>query len=220
MVSTSIQAVRDALQSGLSFFRKSNQEITIGIRPDRFVDYVQNASALHRLGRDVRTLNLFLRATAMEQISNEDVGNLSPNRQRLVHTVSRLSRDGSFRQQVLNAYGNRCAVTRMQLRLVDAAHILPVGAPGSVDNVRNGLALSPTYHRAYDNGLIYLDQDYTMRINRAGEQGLRDLRLVGGLENFRASLGRILLPPDRRQWPNRNYIQRANAFRRITPGGE
>jgi putative restriction endonuclease len=55
------------------------------------------------------------------------------------------------------AYGNRCAVTRVQLRLVDAAHILPVGTTGSADHVRNGIALSPTYHRAFDAGLIYLD---------------------------------------------------------------
>ena len=215
MVSTSMKAVRDALENGLSFFRKSNQEITVGIRPDRFVEYVRNASELHQLGRDMRTLGLISRATTLEHIPEEDVEVLSQNRRRLIHTVSRLSRDGSFRQQVLNAYSSRCAVTRLQLRLVDAAHILPVGVPGSVDDVRNGLALSATYHRAYDNGLIYLDQDYVMRVNPAREQALREARLDGGFEGFRAALGRILLPPDRRQWPNRSYIQRANGVRRI-----
>ena len=35
------------------------------------------------------------------------------------------------------AYDQRCAVTRIQLRLVDAAHILPVGAEGStIDTIK------------------------------------------------------------------------------------
>ena len=49
---------------------------------------------------------------------------------------------------------------KRNLDLVDAAHILPVGAPESIDDIRNGIAIAPTYHRAYDNGLIYLDEDY------------------------------------------------------------
>ena len=36
---------------------------------------------------------------------------------------------------------------------------------GHIDDVRNGIALSPTYHRAFDFGLIYVDQEYVMRIN-------------------------------------------------------
>ncbi len=103
----------------------------------------------------------------------------------------------------------------MRLYWLDAAHILPVGAPGSVDDVRNGLALAPTYHRAYDNGLIFLDEKYVMRINPAKEHDLRALRLEGGIDRFRASLGKILLPPDRRQWPHPTFIRRANGFRRI-----
>jgi hypothetical protein len=45
---------------------------------------------------------------------------VSEPRRRIVQTVSRLSRAANFRLQTLNAYGNRCAVTRAQLRLVDA----------------------------------------------------------------------------------------------------
>jgi putative restriction endonuclease len=116
---------------------------------------------------------------------------------------------------VLQAYDNRCAVTRAQLKLVDAAHIVPVGSPGSVDRVQNGLSLSPTYHRAYDNGLIYLDADLTMKVNAAKEAELASLTLDGGLAGFKTTLGRIHLPPDRQQWPSPEYIRRANAVRRI-----
>ena len=87
----------------------------------------------------------------------------------------------------------------MQLRLVEAAHILPVGAPGSVEDITNGIALSPTYHRAYDGGLIFLTNDYRMDVNDRRVSALRTANLLGGLEGLRGSLGRVLLPPDRRQ---------------------
>ena len=103
----------------------------------------------------------------------------------------------------------------MQLRLVEAAHILPVSETGSIDNVRNGIALSPTYHRAFDSGLIYLTDDYTMRIDPKHEMHLVRMNLTGGIEAFKRSLGRIHLPADRRQWPHTSFIKRANKLRRI-----
>ena|SRR5438067_4803565 len=105
----------------------------------------------------------------------------------------------------------------MQLRLVDAAHILPVGAPGSVDNVVNGIALSSTYHRAYDLGLIFLDEQLRMCLNTREVERVKALKLEGGLEGFRAPLGDIFLPPDKRQWPSLEFVRLANKFRATLP---
>lgn len=151
-------------------------------------------------------------------ITEQDIAALSAKRQRIIRTVSRLSRLAKFQKMVLNAYDSRCAVTRFQLRLVDAAHILPVGAPGSFDDVRKGIALAPTYHRAYDNALIFLDHDFQMRINPAKVDELNRMNLTGGRPAFRASLSRILLPQDQRQWPHPNLIKKANEFRGINDG--
>lgn len=138
-------------------------------------------------------------------------------RRRVVQEVSRLTRLASFRQQVLFAYGNRCAVTRVQLRLVDAAHILPVGAAGSADHVRNGIALSPTYHRAFDAGLIYLDDQHRMRLNQGQLHVLRELNLARGTDTFCAPLRQqIFLPPDPNQRPSLDFIHRGNRFRQIS----
>jgi len=135
-------------------------------------------------------------------------------RPRIVATVSRLARDSDFRRKVIIAYDRKCAVTGLQLRLVDAAHIVPVGAEGSSDEVTNGLCLSPTYHRAYDRGLIVLGENYEMQINRKKERELTRLGLSGGLAEFKAPLGRqIILPADRRQWPSTEYIRGANELR-------
>ncbi|HZP00164.1 MAG TPA: HNH endonuclease [Terriglobia bacterium] len=211
-----IEALRRAETEGLSFHRKSNDEIAVGIRPDMLVSYALNADSLHRYGREGNILHLLTKATQQEQIRPPEIAALSTERQRIVQALSRLSRLSSFRQQVLFAYGNRCAVTRVQLRLVDAAHILPVGAPQSSDRVQNGIALAPTYHRAFDNGLIYLDENYRMQLNLRQLDRLRQMNLEGGLDAFRAPLGMVFLPPDPAQRPLIEYIRRANQLRGIT----
>jgi len=214
-VQIDIEVLRRSETEGLSFHRKSNAEIAIGIRPDQLMTYALNADLLHRYGREANIFRLLNRAVQLHEIPEEEVDGLSTERQRIVQTVSRLSRDASFRKQVVFAYGNRCAVTRMQLRLVEAAHVLPVGAPESVDHVRNGIALSPTYHKAFDNGLIYLNEDYHMVVNASQLHVLEGLNLAGGSEAFRSPLGRVFLPPDQAQWPARDFIRRANHFRQI-----
>lgn len=215
-VQVDIRTIRRALQDGLAFDRKTNNEIAVGVRPDQLITYAVNSERLHRYGRETSILRMLTRASSLETIAHAEIAALPSERRRIVQTISRLSREANFRQQVLHAYGNRCAVTRTQLRLVDAAHILPVGAPGSLDDVRNGVALAPTYHRAYDAGLIFLDEQLRMRINVRKEAELIALRLDGGLDRFRAQLGRIHLPPDRQQWPDPGLIARANRFRIIS----
>jgi putative restriction endonuclease len=214
-VQIDIRTVRKAVDDGFAFDRKSNHEIAIGIRPDQLLSYAQNADHLHKYGKEPNTLRLLAKASSLQSIPSADIAALSEPRQRIVQTVSRLSRAANFRLQVLNAYGNRCAVTRAQLRLVDAAHILPVGAPGSADNIRNGLALAPTFHRAYDSALIYLNENFEMKVNPEREAEIQGLRLDAGLDEFRALLGRIHLPADRRQWPDPSYISKANRYRLI-----
>ncbi|MGH7865609.1 MAG: HNH endonuclease [Candidatus Binataceae bacterium] len=51
---------------------------------------------------------------------------------------------------------------------------------GSADHVRNGVALSPTYHRAFDAGLIYLDEGFRIRLNDGHLETLRRLNLAVG----------------------------------------
>ena len=157
-VQIDITAIHIALQDGFAFDKKGNGEIAVGVRPDQFMAYARTAAELHRHGRDRNTFRLLKRVAAVSgpPVSPRAIAPLSGGAKRIVQTINRLARDANFRAQVMTAYSNRCAVTRMQLRVIEAAHVLPVGAPGSVDHVCNGIALSRTYHRAYDNGLIYV----------------------------------------------------------------
>jgi len=173
-----------------------------------------NAAFLHRFDRVTNVLGL-LNQAVHQPVPPQQVQVLTADRRRVITEVSRLSRDAAFRQRVIFAYGNRCAVTRVQLRLVDAAHILPVGAEGSADHVQNGIALSPTYHRAFDAGLIYLNENCEMRMNAGQLHVLQNLNLAGGVDHFRQPLGGIFLPPDPDQRPSPEFIRRANRFRQI-----
>lgn len=214
-VQVDIRVVQAALQAGLAFDRKDNDEMAVGVRPDQLLAYVNNAGMLHNLGPDGKTFKLLAKATGPEPVPPADLSKLSVERRRIVETVSRLSRAANFRDQVLTAYGNRCAVTRMQLKLVEAAHILPVVAEKSPDHVTNGLALSSTFHRAFDRGLIFLNDKYEMCISAPRRKLIVDLGLDGGLVEFEKSLGKIHLPPDKAQWPNLELVQRANKLRMV-----
>lgn len=217
-VQIGIQAIHSALQNGLSFVTKDNDEIAIGVRPDQFLTYCLNAEPLHRYGAESNLTELLKKAVELQEIPDQDVLSLTANRRLIVENFSRYSRDANFRKIVLSAYENRCAVTRFQLRLVDAAHILPVPSGDSSDHVTNGMALSPTFHRAYDNCLIYLDENYVMRVNGEKADDLKHHKLDGGLKEFKSFLDKkIHLPLDTNQRPRIEYIKMANKYRRI-PG--
>ena len=215
-VQIDLPVVQRALQDGLAFDRKANNELAVGVRPDDFLFYCQHAAELHDAGANASVLDLLEGASALDDVPPAALLALPQERRRIVQEVSRLARSANFRLQVLQAYGDRCAVTRAQLRIVEAAHILPVSAGDeSIDVVQNGIALSPTYHRAFDRGLIYLDEDLVMRLNDQHTAALRNLSRDGGLDSFAAPLGRIHLPPDRHQRPDPRFIRIANEHRTI-----
>ena len=175
-----------------------------------------NAQLLHQQGSDAATVDLLAKVVSLQPVTPIEIEQLPAERRRVVSQVSRLTRDADFRRKVTRAYKQRCAVTRMQLRLLDAAHIFPVGAEGSNDEVNNGICLSPTFHRAYDRGLIYLDEDLVMKINAKQARELARLDLDGGIADFKRYLGtRIHLPAKHSQWPDVGLIKAANESRRI-----
>lgn len=76
-------------------------------------------------------------------------------RQRKISTS--LARANGFARAVRDAYKGRCAMCGLGLGLVESAHILPVAARNSVDEVRNGLLLCANHHRAFDRHQIWID---------------------------------------------------------------
>ena len=211
-----ISAINSAKTNGWSFHTKMNDEIAVGIRPDLLLSYIADAKSLHKYGTNAQLLGLLNKAAKSEVIADKDINKLAKKRRSIVQEVSKLSRDAAFRNNVLTAYSNRCAVTKVQLRLLDAAHILPVASKDSSDDVSNGIALSPTIHRAFDNCLIYLDEDLIMRVNQEKTDELKAQGLDGGLSKFSTSLNKkISLPSKKKNCPHIDYVRLANKYRRI-----
>ena len=77
---------------------------------------------------------------------------------------------GLFKRLVPQVYGELCAVSGMQLgstfghTVVDACHIVPFSVSHD-DRVTNGLALCPNIYRAFDRGLIAINNDYKIQLS-------------------------------------------------------
>jgi putative restriction endonuclease len=118
--------------------------------------------------------------------------------------TSRRFRDAAFRRNVRHAYGNRCAMTGLRLLNgggrpeVQAAHIRPVGADGP-DIVRNGLALTGTFHWLFDRGLVSVDDSCRILLS---PQGIPD-----DLERLIVPGGRLLVPDSPAHLPHPTYLQ-------------
>jgi len=117
----------------------------------------------------------------------------------MVTTVQRRLFHVRFRNAVLKAYRERCAVCGLRLRpLLDAAHVSPDRDPQPVISVRDGIALCATHYRAFDAHILRYDSDYRIHIE------LPD-RFTAG-EGERAMLfafdgKRLELPADEELWP-------------------
>jgi putative restriction endonuclease len=100
------------------------------------------------------------------------------------------------------------------LNLIEAAHIVPVGAPDSNDLTTNGLALCSLHHKAYDNGLIGVREDYHILANNELINRLQELGVGSGGNTFLSLYcNRILLPSNRADWPNPNFLREGMRYR-------
>jgi putative restriction endonuclease len=57
-----------------------------------------------------------------------------------------------------------CITSTYNAQLVDACHIVPFSISKN-DTITNGISLCPNLHRAFDRGLIKIDQNYQVRIS-------------------------------------------------------
>lgn len=73
-----------------------------------------------------------------------------------------------FRNVVTTNYGNKCAVSNIDLpELLVASHIIPWAANESERlNPSNGICLSPLYDKALDRGFITISDDYKIILSK------------------------------------------------------
>ena len=91
----------------------------------------------------------------------------------------------SFRERVLSAYREHCALCRLKHReLLDAAHIVPDTDEWGSPEVRNGLSLCKIHHAAYDKNVLGVTPDYKVEIREDVLQEIDGPMLLHGLQEM------------------------------------
>lgn len=136
-----------------------------------------------------------------EVASNFDVNGVSPDYsgRNTEVTVKARRRQGFFRRAVLSSYEGACCMTGVSdKRLLVASHIVPWSkSAASRLNPANGLCLSSLHDRAYDQGLITVAPDFSIKVSEAikqqsGNKLIQDCLI--GLEGKKISLPKKFIP--------------------------
>ena len=119
-----------------------------------------------------------------------------------------------FRAAVMDAYGNRCAISGLaETRLLDAAHIVEdkhrtLGQPV----VCNGIPLTKIHHAAFDSNLIGVDPDYCIHVSDKLLH-LHDGPMLEALKGIDGK--RILLPRRNIDYPDPERLEKRFAQFRV-----
>jgi putative restriction endonuclease len=215
--SPSIQVKEDVLLAAhtksFAAYDRGNVEVAIAFRPEFFVEYVRQVPRIHGQHGAINPYIAALNDVA--HLSDSDIEALPKQRREVVVTIRRKVREADFRGRVLSAYEHQCAMCGMQLRLVEAAHIVPVADTESTDETHNGVALCSVHHDAYDRNFISFTEAYQIEVSRTMEGQLRAANRVGGLASFKELLRpAIILPANRRDHPHPKYVRHSREVRR------
>ena len=121
---------------------------------------------------------------------------------RAVQTTARVGQS-FFRAAVLSAYNGQCCVTGLsEPKLLVASHIVPwrVDKRNRV-NPRNGLLLSALHDKAFDVGLITIDDNLTVRVSQK-HPVLNDRFFSTSIEDYD---GHPIRPPEK-FGPDREFL--------------
>lgn len=72
-----------------------------------------------------------------------------------------------FRERVLAAYRDQCALCRLRhTSLLEAAHITPDSSPDGEPVVKNGVSLCKLHHAVFDQNILGIRPDYVVEIRK------------------------------------------------------
>ncbi|RED91645.1 HNH endonuclease [Marinoscillum furvescens] len=115
-------------------------------------------------------------------------------------------RVGAFKRQIPKLYNHTCAITGMRVdttlnaSMIDACHIVP-WAESHDDTVTNGISLCPNLHRAFDRGLVAVNNDYKVLLS----DNFIESESPFNLSQFRNQ--KLILPSQDRLKPSRQNLE-------------
>ncbi len=98
-------------------------------------------------------------------------------------------RGSIFKREIPKIYNNTCCISGMRvdstkdISMIDACHIVPFSESFD-DTITNGFTLCPKLHRAFDRGLIAIDENYRVLIsnNFNEKESIYGIRIFEGKE--------------------------------------
>ncbi len=126
------------------------------------------------------------------------------------------NRSTIFRREVVKIHNESCCVSRLRvsalftITMVDACHIVPF-AKDFDNSLTNGIALCPNLHRAFDRGLISVNENYEVILSSAFKENTQSEFSFSKIEGKT-----IALPNDKDFWPSLANFEwhRKNVFKR------
>jgi putative restriction endonuclease len=110
-----------------------------------------------------------------------------------------------FRERVLQAYQECCAICRLRHRvLLDATHILPDKHPQGEPIVPNGISLCKLHHAAYDRNILGIRPDLHIDVRMDILEEVDGPMLQHGLQGFQGE--RLLIPLHAEDHPNPDFL--------------
>ncbi len=201
---------------GLAVCPRGNDEVAVAFSQEAFINYVRNLYELHGAVTPEEQSVVTQIVETGGQVNETAIVSLPVERQIIIRRIAERQRATDFRDRVLAAYKNRCAFCGIQLKLVDAAHIVPVKHTESNDETSNGLCLCALHHRAFDQGLVAVLPNYQIAINRTKLALLQSQSLGGGEDAFVKNLQmQISTPQQRGERPNATLIRTALRVREL-----
>lgn len=203
-----------ASKQGISAYVDNDSQVVISFRPEYLGLYIENFRTMH-LSNEETLQQLINKSDEIEE--TEEIGEEVKILDRTFQmTKPRFKRNPEFRRKVCEAYDYRCAFSGIQLEMVEAAHIIPFSHEKGMDSVQNGICLSVLHHKAYDNGLLFIDEHYNIRLNEKKVEYLEKVHKDGGIQKFlKLQYDNVKLPLSKLNYPSISFITIANKIRGI-----
>ncbi len=122
-------------------------------------------------------------------------------------------RGSFFKREVPRIYNFTCSISELSISsmsnvsMIDACHIVPFSQSRN-DTISNGIALCPNVHRAFDRGLLSIDEEYKVLVSDSFKESSTNYSL-------KALEGKPLqLPQQKAYWPSQENLDwhRINVF--------
>ena len=148
----------------------------------------------------------------ISKLNNSNVGIIDenmPEGSEHITTVKARINQNFFRNAVLSSYNSTCCITGICTpKLLIASHIKPWknSTPTEKTDPRNGICLNALHDKAFDQGYITIQKDYTITIS----QHLKDIYSGNIIEQYFGTYnGKQIIMPEKFV-PNQEYLEYHN----------